>query len=206
MNSRCLKIHRSYSMSFNWSITLVNFSIVEFQRTVSKLKKKKNRKSLSCVSRSPQNEKLGSFTLWLCNDGKGKERYKTAWCTCKVFFFIQPVCLFVVLVAVRRRRCLSPLSLVTVRARSGLFLFSRIFSDHNAAAESFLFTASRVSFRAAGRLEYFDHVRTFEHCFSIRVSFSFPEVVKVIIPCCKILRNKWYSAKIQVKRFHLVTS
>ena len=122
------------------------------------------------------------------------------------FFFIQPVCLFVVLVAVRRRRCLSPLSLVTVRARSGLFLFSRIFSDHNAAAESFLFTASRVSFRAAGRLEYFDHVRTFEHCFSIRVSFSFPEVVKVIIPCCKILRNKWYSAKIQVKRFHLVTS
>ena len=77
MNSRCLKIHSSYSMSFNLSITLVNFSIVEFQRTVSKFKKK-NRKSLSCVSRSPQNEKLGSFTLWLCNDGKGKERYKTA--------------------------------------------------------------------------------------------------------------------------------
>ena len=108
------------------------------------------------------------------------------------FFFIQPVCLFAVLVAVRRRRCLSSLSLVTVRARSGLFLFSRIFSDHNAAAErvSSLYCKPdkfqscrpiRISLITSG---------LFEHCFSIRVSLSFPEVVKVIIPCCKILRNK----------------
>lgn len=71
------------------------------------------------------------------------------------FFFIQPVCLFAVLVAGRRRRCLSSLSLVTVRARSGLFLFSRIFSDHNAAAERVAsLYCKRASFRTASQLEY----------------------------------------------------
>ena len=54
------------------------------------------------------------------------------------------------LAPVRVFSCKHPLSLVTVRARSGLFLFSRIFSDHDAATESPLYTVSRASFRAAG--------------------------------------------------------
>ena len=64
-NSRCFKIHRSYSMAFNLSV-LANFSGVEFYRTVSNLKEK----IVVLCSRTPENVKLGSFTSWPCNNGK----------------------------------------------------------------------------------------------------------------------------------------
>ena len=50
-----------------------------FRELISKLyqsQEKKKRVVLSCVSRPPQNEKLGSFTSYLCSEGN--EMYKKA--------------------------------------------------------------------------------------------------------------------------------
>ena len=90
MNSRCYKLYRAYSISFNSS----NIAIFLWSWIL------KYCKVVVLCSRSPQNVKLGIFTSKSCSDGK--EMYKKAWCTCKV----------VVLLSCcsrcrRRRRCLS---------------------------------------------------------------------------------------------------
>ena len=70
VNSHCLKLYRVYSISFIREM-LKNFTGVEFQRTVSKYKKRKRKWLPVLCSRSLQNVKLGTLTSQSCNDGQG---------------------------------------------------------------------------------------------------------------------------------------
>ena len=60
----------------------------------------KEKKVVVLCSRPRQNVNSGTFTFWSGNDGK--EMYKKARCTCKVFvLLIKPIAFFAVLVAFR---------------------------------------------------------------------------------------------------------
>ena len=57
------------------------FSGVEFQKPVSKYRKRKS-KSVSCAFVLHKKVRIGIFTSYSCGDGI--EMYKKAWCACKV--------------------------------------------------------------------------------------------------------------------------
>ena len=63
LNSRCFKIHR-----FSFQILLNFFGGVEFQRTVSKFKKRIRNRCLVFTSSSKCEIRI--LTWWSCNDGK----------------------------------------------------------------------------------------------------------------------------------------
>ena len=71
-NSRSFKRYRAYYISFN--LSNVNFFSLILKDCVKVQEKKK--KVVVVCSRPPQNVKLGTFMLKLCNDGK--EMYKKA--------------------------------------------------------------------------------------------------------------------------------
>ena len=89
--SRCFKLNRAYSISFNSSSVGNLFRRWILTDCIDVQEKKE--KVVVLRSRLPQNVKLGSFTLWLCNDGQ--EMYKKAWKKCKVvILLIQTYCFF----------------------------------------------------------------------------------------------------------------
>ena len=97
VNLRCLKLYRAYSILFNSSNAGKRFWSWILKDCIKVQEKKK--KVVFFWSCPRKNVKLGSLTLYSCNDDR--EVYKKPWCTCKVVvLFVYTYCFFAVLVAV----------------------------------------------------------------------------------------------------------
>ena len=85
-----------------------------------KVQEKKSQIVILCSS-PRQNVKLGTFTLWSCNDGW--EMYKKAWCKCKVVVLpIQTHCFFSRSHCRHRHRCLSSLCWFTAEVTAAMLV------------------------------------------------------------------------------------